>query len=91
MLLIVIMIADKCPLKLCFTSDPCQLVLSGAASYFRGKWKEFKDSRSEVQCSTEVARSLVRFFYTGRLEDGSLDGREETFLRLADFYQVHDY
>ena len=65
------------------------IVLSGASAYFRGKWKEFTKSRSsEVQCSTEVARNLVRFFYTSRLEDGSLDGQEETFLRLADYYQV---
>ena len=68
---------------------PCHLlVLSGAASYFKGNWKEFKDSISEVQCSTEVTRNLVRFFYTSRLEDSSLDGQEETFLKLADYYQV---
>ena len=70
---------------------PChKIVLTGASSYFRGKWKEFKGSNSNVECSTEVARNLVRFFYTGQIEESCLNGQEETFLRLAVFYQVSD-
>jgi len=67
-------------------------VLKGASPFFKSLLKpenpESQKGESNLHCSAEVGRQLVRYVYTNEVDEAVFDANLATFLQLADMYLV---